>query len=152
MPPPVKVRRKKKVGRPAFKRKDIPQIFFTYYNAYKYGFWNKQDLAYFVGVSRPTLDRYFKAIKAKPPVVTKAENKKLQLQYNVGDSLEEKLDFYYKLKEMHEGQVKRSTGDYGVATRIRFQLRMENLVLERNRTENSTNIQIEYNPTTKDSD
>ena len=138
MPPPVKVRRKKKVGRPAFKRKDIPQIFFTYYDAYKYGFWNKQDLAYFVGVSRPTLDRYFKAIKAKPPVVTKAENKKLQLQYNVGDSLEEKLDFYYKLKEMHEGQVKRSTGDYGVATRIRFQLEMERLIWERNKAEMDT--------------
>jgi len=135
MPPPVKVRRKKKVGRPAFKRKDIPQIFFTYYDAYKYGFWNKQDLAYFVGVSRPTLDRYFKTIEAKPPVVTKAENKKLQLQYRVGDSLEEKLDFYYKLKEMHEGQVKRSTGDYGVATRIRFKLEMERLIWERNRAE-----------------
>jgi len=143
MPPPVKVRRKKKVGRPAFKRKDIPQIFFTYYDAYKYGFWNKQDLAYFVGVSRPTLDRYFKTIEAKPPVVTKAENKKLQLQYRVGDSLEEKLDFYYKLKEMHEGQVKRSTGDYGVATRIRFQLEMERLIWERNRAEMDAEVNEE---------
>ena len=143
MPPPVKVRRKKKVGRPAFKRKDIPQIFFTYYDAYKYGFWNKQDLAYFVGVSRPTLDRYFKTIEAKPPVVTKAENKKLQLQYRVGDSLEEKLDFYYKLKEMHEGQVKRSTGDYGVATRIRFQLEMERLIWERNRAEMDAEVDEE---------
>ena len=143
MPPPAKVRRKKKVGRPAFKRKDIPQIFFTYYDAYKYGFWNKQDLAYFVGVSRPTLDRYFKTIEAKPPVVTKAENKKLQLQYRVGDSLEEKLDFYYKLKEMHEGQVKRSTGDYGVATRIRFQLEMERLIWERNRAEMDAEINEE---------
>ena len=142
MPPPVKVRRKKKVGRPAFKRKDIPQIFFTYYDAYKYGFWNKQDLAYFVGVSRPTLDRYFKTIEAKPPVVTKAENKKLQLQYRVGDSLEEKLDFYYKLKEMHEGQVKRSTGDYGVATRIRFKLEMERLSWERNREEQDDELQV----------
>ena len=143
MPPPAKVRRKKKVGRPAFKRKDIPQIFFTYYDAYKYGFWNKQDLAYFVGVSRPTLDRYFKTIEAKPPVVTKAENKKLQLQYRVGDSLEEKLDFYYKLKEMHEGQVKRSTGDYGVATRIRFQLEMERLIWERNRAEMDAEVDEE---------
>jgi len=143
MPPPVKVRRKKKVGRPAFKRKDIPQIFFTYYDAYKYGFWNKQDLAYFVGVSRPTLDRYFKTIEAKPPVVTKAENKKLQLQYRVGDSLEEKLDFYYKLKEMHEGQVKRSTGDYGVATRIRFKLEMERLIWERNRAEMDAEVNEE---------
>ena len=143
MPPPVKVRRKKKVGRPAFKRKDIPQIFFTYYDAYKYGFWNKQDLAYFVGVSRPTLDRYFKTIEAKPPVVTKAENKKLQLQYRVGDALEEKLDFYYKLKEMHEGQVKRSTGDYGVATRIRFQLEMERLIWERNRAEMDAEVNEE---------
>ena len=143
MPSPVKVRRKKKVGRPAFKRKDIPQIFFTYYDAYKYGFWNKQDLAYFVGVSRPTLDRYFKTIEAKPPVVTKAENKKLQLQYRVGDSLEEKLDFYYKLKEMHEGQVKRSTGDYGVATRIRFQLEMERLIWERNRAEMDAEVDEE---------
>jgi len=143
MPPPVKVRRKKKVGRPAFKRKDIPQIFFTYYDAYKYGFWNKQDLAYFVGVSRPTLDRYFKTIEAKPPVVTKAENKKLQLQYRVGDSLEEKLDFYYKLKEMHEGQVKRSTGDYGVATRIRFKLEMERLIWERNRAEMDAEVDEE---------
>jgi len=143
MPPPVKVRRKKKVGRPAFKRKDIPQIFFTYYDAYKYGFWNKQDLAYFVGVSRPTLDRYFKTIEAKPPVVTKAENKKLQLQYRVGDSLEEKLDFYYNLKEMHEGQVKRSTGDYGVATRIRFKLEMERLIWERNRAEMDAEVDEE---------
>ena len=143
MPPPAKVRRKKKVGRPAFKRKDIPQIFFTYYDAYKYGFWNKQDLAYFVGVSRPTLDRYFKTIEAKPPVVTKAENKKLQLQYRVGDSLKEKLDFYYKLKEMHEGQVKRSTGDYGVATRIRFQLEMERFIWERNRAEMDAEVDEE---------
>ncbi len=143
MPPPVKIRRKKKVGRPAFKRKDIPQIFFTYYDAYKYGFWNKQDLAYFVGVSRPTLDRYFKTIEAKPPVVTKAENKKLQLQYRVGDSLEEKLDFYYKLKEMHEGPVKRSTGDYGVATRIRFKLEMERLIWERNRAEMDAEVDEE---------
>ena len=143
MPPPAKVRRKKKVGRPAFKRKDIPQIFFTYYDAYKYGFWNKQDLAYFVGVSRPTLDRYFKTIEAKPPVVTKAENKKLQLQYRVGDSLKEKLDFYYKLKEMHEGQVKRSTGDYGVATRIRFQLEMGRFIWERNRAEMDAEVDEE---------
>ena len=143
MPPPVKIRRKKKVGRPAFKRKDIPQIFFTYYDAYKYGFWNKQDLAYFVGVSRPTLDRYFKTIEAKPPVVTKAENKKLQLQYRVGDSLEEKLAFYYKLKEMHEGTVKRSTGDYGVATRIRFKLEMERLIWERNRAEMDAEVDEE---------
>ena len=41
------------------------QFFYRYYDAYKYGFWNKQEFALFLGVSRPTLDRYLDKIKAK---------------------------------------------------------------------------------------
>ena len=81
-------------------------------------------MAYIMGVSRPTLDRYFKTIKAKPPVVTRAENKKLQEQYNVGDSIEEKLEFYYQLKEMHGENTRRSTGAYGIASGIQFRLKL----------------------------
>lgn len=83
MPPPAKVPRKKKVGRPAFKRKDIPETFFRYYDAYKYGFWTKQHFAWYIGVSRPTLDRYLKFINAKKPFMSNAENKKFRKQHNI---------------------------------------------------------------------
>lgn len=64
MPPVGKSVKKKKrpVGRPAFSRKDIPEGFFRYYDAYRYGFMNKREFAEFLGVSRPTLDRYFETI------------------------------------------------------------------------------------------
>ena len=122
MQPPKRKTRKKKAGRPAFSRKDIPRRFFHYYDAYKYGFWNKREFAFFLQVSRPTLDRYFKTIKAKPPVVSKAENKKLQKKNGVGDSLKDKLDFYFQLKEANGEDGRASTGAYGSAMQAQFRL------------------------------
>ena len=52
-------KKKRKVGRPAFSRKNIPEGFFRYYDAYRFGFWNKREFSEYLGVSRPTLDRYF---------------------------------------------------------------------------------------------
>lgn len=123
-PPKKRTPRKKKVGRPAFSRRDIPRAFFHYYEAYKFGFWNKQEFAFFLQVSRPTLDRYFKTIKAKPPVVSKAENKKLQKKMRIGDSLKEKVEFYFKLKEMNGEDGRKSTGVYGSASQAKFRLQI----------------------------
>ncbi len=116
-------KKKRKVGRPAFSRKDIPEEFFRYYDAYRYGFWNKREFAEYLCVSRPTLDRYFEAIDAKPPVVTKAENNRLRKQYGVADDMCALLDFYKILKEQNGEKVK-STGLYGNASQARFHLRM----------------------------
>ena len=50
---------------------------------------NKREFAEFLGVSRPTLDRYFETIHAKEPVVSKAENNRLKKACGVGDNLKE---------------------------------------------------------------
>lgn len=125
MPPVGKSVKKKKrpVGRPAFSRKDIPEGFFRYYDAYRYGFMNKREFAEFLGISRPTLDRYFETIHAKEPVVSKAENNRLKKAYSVGDNLKEILVFYTMLKEQHGESVK-STGLFGNASQARFMYRL----------------------------
>lgn len=126
MPPvskPVRRKKKRKVGRPAFSRKDIPEEFFRYYDAYRFGFWNKREFAEYLLVSRPTLDRYFDAIQAKPPVVSKAENKRLKKEMGVGNELKELIAFYKTLKEQHGEEVK-STGIYGNAAQARFRLQL----------------------------
>lgn len=121
-------KKKRKVGRPAFSRKDIPEEFFRYYDAYRYGFWNKREFAEYLLVSRPTLDRYFNAIQAKEPVVSKAENNRLKKEMGVGNDLKELIAFYKILKEQHGEKVK-STGLYGNASQARFYLRMRALQL-----------------------
>ena len=121
-------KKKRKVGRPAFSRKDIPEEFFRYYDAYRYGFWNKREFAEYLLVSRPTLDRYFNAIQAKAPVVSKAENNRLKKEMGVGNDLKELIAFYKILKEQHGEKVK-STGLYGNASQARFYLRMRVLQL-----------------------
>lgn len=116
-------KKKRKVGRPAFSRKDIPEEFFRYYDAYRYGFWNKREFAEYLCVSRPTLDRYFETINAKPPLVSKAENNRLRKQYSVGDDIRDLLEFYKILKGQH-GEKVTSTGLYGNAVQMRFYFRM----------------------------
>ena len=116
-------KKKRKVGRPAFSRKDIPERFFRYYDAYRFGFWNKREFAEHLCVSRPTLDRYFETIDAKPPLVSKAENNRLRKQYCVGNDIRDILDFYKILKERH-GEKVTSTGLYGNAVQMRFYFRM----------------------------
>lgn len=123
-PPKKRTLRKKKVGRPAFSRKDIPEEFFRYYDAYKYGFWNKREFADYLLVSRPTLDRYFKTIHAKPPLVSKAENKKLQAKYGIGDTLYDKLKFCDMLKALNGEKVGKSTGARGIAKQAEFYLKL----------------------------
>ena len=119
-------KKKRKVGRPSFSRKDIPEEFFRYYDAYRYGFWNKREFAEYLLVSRPTLDRYFNAIQAKEPVVSKAENNRLKIEMGVGNDLKELIAFYKILKEQH-GEKGKSTGLYGNASQARFYLRMRTL-------------------------
>ena len=128
MPPVSKTTRKKKkkVGRPAFSRKDIPERFFRYYDAYRFGFWNKREFAEHLCVSRPTLDRYFETIGAKPPLVSKAEHKRLKKLYNVSDDLRDLIEFYKILKGQHGEKVK-STGLYGNAAQMRFYFRLRAL-------------------------
>lgn len=128
MPPiskPVK-KKKRKVGRPAFSRKDIPEEFFRYYDAYRYGFWNKREFAEYLCVSRPTLDRYFETINAKPPIVTKAENNRLRKQYGVGNHISDIIRFYEILKGMN-GEEVRSTAVRANAMQMRFYFRMRAL-------------------------
>lgn len=128
MPPiskPVK-KKKRKVGRPAFSRKDIPEEFFRYYDAYRYGFMNKREFSEFLGVSRPTLDRYFETINAKPPIVSKAENNRLKKKYCVSDDTRDLLKFYEILKQMN-GEEIRSTGIRGNAYKARFYFRLRAL-------------------------
>lgn len=128
MPPVSKPgkKKKRKVGRPAFSRKDIPEQFFRYYDAYRFGFWNKREFAEYLCVSRPTLDRYFETINAKPPLVSKAENNRLRKQYGVADDMRELLDFYKILKERHGEKVK-STGLYGNAFQTYFYFKLRQL-------------------------
>ena len=124
MPPvskPVRRKKKRKVGRPAFSRKDIPEEFFRYYDAYRFGFWNKREFAEYLLVSRPTLDRYFDAIQAKPPVVSKAENKRLRKGMGIEDGFRNSIDFYKALKE-HNGEPVKSKGIYANAAHISFRL------------------------------
>ena len=123
-PPKKRTLRKKKVGRPAFSRKDIPETFFRYYDAYKYGFWNKQEFALFLGVSRPTLDRYLDKIKAKKPLVSRAENKKMRRKLGIDDNnLRQLLAFADSLKEAYNDKSN-STGVYGNAFQAMFYWRM----------------------------
>lgn len=110
MPPPAKVPRKKKVGRPAFKRKDIPETFFRYYDAYKYGFWTKQHFAWYIGVSRPTLDRYLKFINAKKPFMSNAENKKFRKQHNI-ETIADIIDFVDFLKAYEKATLLKEKED-----------------------------------------
>lgn len=129
MPPvskPVRRKKKRKVGRPAFSRKDIPEEFFRYYDAYRFGFWNKREFAEYLLVSRPTLDRYFKTIQAKPPVVSKAENKRLRKEMAIGEGLREAIDFYKALKERN-GEPVKSTGIYANAAHISFRLQLREM-------------------------
>lgn len=109
---PPKRRKKKKVGRPAFSRKDIPKPFFQFYELYKFGFLNKKEFSEFLGVSRPTLDRYFNFINAKEPVITKSENMKIQKELQIGTSPREQADFLNYLMKLH-GIENQSTGTYG---------------------------------------
>ena len=119
-------KKKRKVGRPAFSRKDIPEGFFRYYDAYRFGFWNKREFSEYLGVSRPTLDRYFETINAKPPIVTKAENYRLRKQYGVGNHISDIIRFYEILKEMN-GEEVRSTAVRANAMQMRFYFRMRAL-------------------------
>lgn len=119
-------KKKRKVGRPAFSRKDIPERFFRYYDAYRYGFWNKREFAEHLGVSRPTLDRYFETVNAKPPLVTKAENNRLRKQYGVGNHISDIIRFYEILKRMN-GEEVRSTAVRANAMQMRFYFRMRAL-------------------------
>ncbi|MBQ2976968.1 MAG: hypothetical protein IJE17_05730 [Clostridia bacterium] len=115
MPPiskPVK-KKKRKVGRPTFSRKDIPEEFFRYYDAYRYGFMNKREFSKFLGVSRPTLDRYFDVIGAKEPIVSKAENNRLRKELKVGSTPMELLNFSDFLRARHNDK-NNSTGSYGI--------------------------------------
>ena len=116
-------KKKRKVGRPAFSRKDIPEEFFRYYDAYRYGFMNKREFSEFLGVSRPTLDRYFETIHAKPPIVSKAENNRLKKKYCVSNDMRDLLQFYAMLKKMNNEEI-RSTGIRGNAYQARFYFRM----------------------------
>ena len=119
-------KKKRKVGRLAFSRKDIPERFFRYYDAYRYGFWNKREFAEHLGVSRPTLDRYFETVNAKPPIVTKAENNRLRKQYGVGNHISDIIRFYEILKGMN-GEEVRSTAVRANAMQMRFYFRMRAL-------------------------
>ena len=119
-------KKKRKVGRLAFSRKDIPERFFRYYDAYRYGFWNKREFAEHLGVSRPTLDRYFETVNAKPPIVTKAENNRLRKQYGVGTHISDIIRFYEILKGMN-GEEVRSTAVRANAMQMRFYFRMRAL-------------------------
>ena len=119
-------KKKRKVGRPAFSRKDIPEVFFRYYDAYRFGFWNKREFSEYLGVSRPTLDRYFETINAKPPIVTKAENNRLRKQYGVGNHISDIIRFYEILKGMN-GEEVRSTAVRANAMQMRFYFRMRAL-------------------------
>ena len=42
-------KKKRKVGRPAFSRNNIPEGFFRYYDAYRFGFWNKREFSEYLG-------------------------------------------------------------------------------------------------------
>ena len=119
-------KKKRTVGRPAFSRKDIPEGFFRYYDAYRFGFWNKREFAEYLCVSRPTLDRYFETINAKPPIVTKAENNRLRKQYGVGNHISDIIRFYEILKGMN-GEEVRSTAVRANAMQMRFYFRMRAL-------------------------
>lgn len=119
-------KKKRKVGRPTFSRKDIPEGFFRYYDAYRYGFWNKREFAEYLCVSRPTLDRYFETINAKLPIVTKAENNKLRKQYGVSNHMDDLLRFYEILKNMN-GEEVRSTAVRVNAIQMRFYFRLRAL-------------------------
>lgn len=119
-------KKKRKVGRPSFSRKDIPERFFRYYDAYRFGFWNKREFSEYLGVSRPTLDRYFETINAKPPIVTKAENNRLRKQYEVGNHISDIIRFYEILKGMN-GEEVRSTAVRANAMQMRFYFRMRAL-------------------------
>ena len=119
-------KKKRKVGRPAFSRKDIPERFFRYYDAYRYGFWNKREFAEHLGVSRPTLDRYFETVNAKPPLVSKAENNRLRKQYGVGNHISDIIRFYEIIKRMN-GEEVRSTAVRANAMQMRFYFRMRAL-------------------------
>ncbi len=101
MEPAKRKAKKKKAGRPAFSRRDIPAAFYTYYDFYRYGHFNKREFAEFLLVSRPTLDRYLESIHAKPPLLTKAENNELRKQCGIGNSFGERFSFVYQLKELH---------------------------------------------------
>lgn len=101
MEPAKRKAKKKKAGRPAFSRRDIPAAFYTYYDFYRYGHFNKREFAEFLLVSRPTLDRYLESIHAKPPLLTKAENNEMRKQCGIGNSFGERFSFVYQLKELH---------------------------------------------------
>lgn len=100
MEPAKRKAKKKKAGRPAFSRRDIPAAFYTYYDFYRYGHFNKREFSEFLLVSRPTLDRYLENIHAKPPLLTKAENNELRKQCGIGNSFGERFSFVYQLKEL----------------------------------------------------
>ena len=93
--------KEKEGGPPGFSRRDIPAAFYTYYDFYRYGHFNKREFAEFLLVSRPTLDRYLESIHAKPPLLTKAENNELRKQCGIGNSFGERFGFVYQLKELH---------------------------------------------------
>ena len=63
----------------------FPGLEVTEYRVFSYGFMNKREFSEFLGVSRPTLDRYFDTIHAKPPIVSKAENNRLKKKYCVSN-------------------------------------------------------------------
>lgn len=94
---------KKRPGRPYLTVKDIPYDFFTYYDAYRYGFWDKQDFAFFLQISKFRLDHYLRIIEDKGPLVSCEENKKRRMQLDIPkDNIGKMCDFYCTLKKEHK--------------------------------------------------
>lgn len=71
---------KKRPGRPYLTIKDIPDIFFTYYDAYRYGFLDKMDFAFILQISKFRVEHYLRIIEAKAPIVSCEENKERRME------------------------------------------------------------------------
>jgi len=96
---------KKRPGRPYLTIKDIPDRFFTYYDAYRYGFWDKQDFAFFLRISKFRLDHYLRIIEDKGPLISCEENKNRRIQLDIPkDDIEKMCEFYCTLKK-EQGEV-----------------------------------------------
>lgn len=93
---------KKRPGRPYLTVRDIPSDFFLYYDAYRYGFLNKENFGYLMGMSKFRIEHYLSICKIKEPVVSCKENEERRKELGIEkDDIVKLSDFYCTLKKEH---------------------------------------------------
>ena len=93
---------KRRPGRPYLTIKDIPNDFFTYYDAYRYGFLDKQGLAFLLQISMFRVEHYLRIVEAKDPIVSCEENKKRRMELGIQrDDYMGMSELYCTLKKEH---------------------------------------------------